>query len=138
MRISAAVEDVDWGLDENDQKNPQAKGKGNNDLVVPFDHIPPEQSNISLGDDMKLSQRPIQIEEENFDLSAIKLHRRQHPEYTDQQVRELMKGKSVADRKRFLKEIEDERQRNLEIQFTLERQRLLNDERWARRNIQDR
>jgi hypothetical protein len=55
MRISAAVEDVDWGLDENDQKNPQAKGKGNNDLVVPFDHIPPEQSNLSLGDDVKHS-----------------------------------------------------------------------------------
>lgn len=36
MRISAAVEDVDWGLDENDEKNPQAKGKANNDLVIPF------------------------------------------------------------------------------------------------------
>lgn len=42
MRISAAVEDVDWGLDENDQKNPGGKAKSNNDLIIPFDHIPPE------------------------------------------------------------------------------------------------
>ena len=50
----------------------------------------------------------------------------------------MMKGKSIAERKRLLKEIEDQRQKQLQIQFTLERQRLLNDERWARRNVQDR
>ena len=37
MRISAAVEDVDWGI-ENDGKSSDRKGKGG-DLVVPFDQI---------------------------------------------------------------------------------------------------
>jgi hypothetical protein len=55
MRISAAVEDVDWGLEADDQKSGQRKGNANNDLVVPFDHIQPELSNLSLGDDIKHS-----------------------------------------------------------------------------------
>jgi hypothetical protein len=55
MRISAAVEDVDWGLEAADQKSSARKGKNNNDLVVPFEHIQPELSNISMADDVKNS-----------------------------------------------------------------------------------
>jgi len=55
MRISAAVEDVDRGLEAADQKSSARKGKNNNDLVVPFEHIQPELSNISMADDVKNS-----------------------------------------------------------------------------------
>jgi len=32
-------------------------------------------------------------------------------DYTDEQIKEMMKGKSAAERKRFLQEIEQERQK---------------------------
>jgi hypothetical protein len=47
----------------------------------------------------------------------------------------MLKGKSGIERKRFLIEIEHQRQKQLEVKFNLERQKLLNDERWARRNV---
>lgn len=49
MKISSAAENVDWGL-ENDDKQSDRKGKDSNDLVQPFDVIPPETSNMSLND----------------------------------------------------------------------------------------
>jgi hypothetical protein len=50
---------------------------------------------------------------DEFNLNAIILQKRQIPEYTDDQVRDMMKGKSIAERKRLLKEIEDQRQKQL-------------------------
>lgn len=50
---------------------PGPKGKDGDNLVLPFEQVP-EHSNMSLGDDGKASQRPIQ-REDDLEFSNIKL-----------------------------------------------------------------
>jgi hypothetical protein len=57
---------------------------------------------------------------------------------TDEEIRELMKGKSPAEKKILLKEIEKARQAKIHLSYLLEQQKLKSDEKWAVRNVEER
>jgi hypothetical protein len=58
---------------------------------------------MSLADDPKLSDRPVHVEDDK-ELSNTKLQRKS--DYTDEEVKDILKGKAVPERKRFLIELE--------------------------------
>ncbi len=57
---------------------------------------------------------------------------------TDDEIVELMKGKSKPEKRRLLKEIEKARQQKIHLEYILAQQKDKNDERWAVRNVQER
>lgn len=57
---------------------------------------------------------------------------------TDDEIKELMKGKSAPEKKVLLKEIEKARQAKIHMEYLLEQQKLKADERWAMRNVEER
>lgn len=57
---------------------------------------------------------------------------------TDDEIRELLKGKTAEEKKLLLKEIEKARQAKIHMTYLMEQQKLKNDERWAVRNVEER
>jgi len=57
---------------------------------------------------------------------------------TDDEIRELMKGKTATEKKALLKEIEKARQAKIHMTYLLEQQQLKSDEKWAVRNVEER
>lgn len=54
---------------------------------------------------------------------------------TDEEIKGLLKGKSTADKRALLKEIEKARQQKIHLEYLMEQQNLKHDERWAMKNV---
>ena len=57
---------------------------------------------------------------------------------TDEEIKELLKGKSGPEKKKLLKEIEKARQQKIHLEYLLEMTKNKNDEKWAVRNVEER
>jgi len=57
---------------------------------------------------------------------------------TDDEIKELLKGKSAPEKKKLLKEIEKARQQKIHLEYLLEMTKNKNDEKWAVRNVEER
>lgn len=85
--------------------------------------------NIMPGDDEKIPVIPANDQ-------AVMAMFTQVP--TDDEIKELLKGKSAKEKRALLKEIEKARQQKIHLEFLLEQQKVKNEERWAMRNVQER
>ena len=57
---------------------------------------------------------------------------------TDDEIKELLKGKTAKEKRALLKEIEKARQQKIHLEYLLEQQKVKNEERWAMRNVEER
>jgi len=57
---------------------------------------------------------------------------------TDQEIKELLKGKTAKEKRMLLKEIEKAKQQRIHLEYLLEQQKIKNDEKWAMRNVEER
>lgn len=57
---------------------------------------------------------------------------------TDDEIKELLKGKTGPEKKKLLKEIEKARQQKIHLEYLLEMTKNKNDEKWAVRNVEER
>ena len=57
---------------------------------------------------------------------------------TDEEIKELLRGKTAEEKRTLLKEIEKARQAKIHMTYLLEQQKLKNDEKWAVRNVEER
>ena len=85
--------------------------------------------NIMPGDDEKIPVIPANDQ-------AVMAMFTQVP--TDDEIKELLKGKTAKEKRALLKEIEKARQQKIHLEYLLEQQKVKNEERWAMRNVQER
>mmetsp|Transcript_31244 Transcript_31244/g.38608 ORF Transcript_31244/g.38608 Transcript_31244/m.38608 type:complete len:207 (-) Transcript_31244:147-767(-) len=57
---------------------------------------------------------------------------------TDDEIKELLKGKTAKEKRALLKEIEKAKQQKIHLEYLLEQQKIKHDERWAVRNVEER
>ena len=57
---------------------------------------------------------------------------------TDDEIKELLKGKTSKEKRQLLKEIEKAKQQKIHLEYLLEQQKVKQDERWAVRNVEER